>query len=174
MKPYLISSEHGMDLYFFRHGAAMPAPPGGSDAGRILTEEGRKAVCVGGKGLLRIGVNPDRILTSPLLRARETATLLAESLDSGGETELVNSLLPDADPRGFLAELARSSSRRILCVGHLPFLPRCISFCISGTTSLPFEMEPASSAHVAFEGGPRPGAGVLVWVLPPPLLRALA
>src|SRR3954470_5009214 len=78
-------------LYLVRHGIAVPhGTPGIADDDRPLTDEGEKRMKQVAKGLRHLGVQPDRIVTSPLPRARRTAEIVAEVLD-------LESALEDAD-----------------------------------------------------------------------------
>ena len=63
-----------MELYFLRHGiAADEGPADSGDAGRPLTEQGIKKMKEAARGLRRLGVRPEVLLSSPLVRARQTA-----------------------------------------------------------------------------------------------------
>jgi phosphohistidine phosphatase SixA len=66
-----------MKLYLLRHATAEDAAA--SDAARELTRDGREEARIAGQALVALGVKPDHILTSPLVRARQTADLVAKN-----------------------------------------------------------------------------------------------
>src|SRR5262245_32744129 len=85
-----------MELYFLRHGvAADVGPEGGGDAGRPLTVEGIAKIKEEARGLRRLGVRPDIVLTSPLVRARQTAEIVRHAL--GLDSRVVDALAPGCD-----------------------------------------------------------------------------
>jgi phosphohistidine phosphatase, SixA len=81
-----------MDLYLLRHAIAEERSNDGSDSARMLTPEGAEKMRIGARGLRRLGVQLDRLLTSPLTRARETADIVGAALDIAPET--VGALAP--------------------------------------------------------------------------------
>ena len=147
-----------MELYFFRHGDAEAAAATG-DSDRQLTERGRRETLAVGLALHRAGLRPEAIITSPLLRARQTAEILQE----------VFALPPQADRRlspgcslGAVQELTSHHPRgRFLLVGHEPDLSRIIGHLVG---SAHITMAKSGVARVDAERV-EPGAGVLVWLL---------
>lgn len=107
-----------MRLYLLRHGIAEDASAGMSDAERALTDEGRDQLVDTSKALLRLGVKPGVILSSPLVRAVQTAELVAPSLDAPVEQAL------ELQPGCMLSDLERLVRRyqhdTIMIVGHEP------------------------------------------------------
>ncbi len=103
-----------MRLYLVRHGEAAPGEP---DELRQLTPEGRAQARALGERLRKEGVQPDAVLTSPLLRARETGAELARNL--GVEPEPDDRLAPGATLEDVRAAVA-GRGERIVAVGHQP------------------------------------------------------
>jgi len=101
-------------LYLVRHGEAAPGEP---DELRQLTPEGRAQARALGERLRKEGVQPDAVLTSPLLRARETGAELARNL--GVEPEPDDRLAPGATLEDVRAAVA-GRGERIVAVGHQP------------------------------------------------------
>jgi phosphohistidine phosphatase len=101
-------------LYLVRHGEAAPGEP---DELRQLTPEGRAQARALGERLRKDGVQPDAVLTSPLLRARETGTELARNL--GVEPEPDDRLAPGATLEDVRAAVA-GRGERVVAVGHQP------------------------------------------------------
>ena len=107
-----------MVAYFLRHADAEPRANG--DHERKLTSKGREQAERVGKFVVRCGLLPEIILTSPLVRARQTAKIVAEALGNGEVVE-VDWLACGMTPETCLIELkARQGSASILLVGHEP------------------------------------------------------
>ena len=120
-----------MRLFIVRHAKAAPGEP---DELRPLTEEGRGTARALGKQLAADGIRPDAILTSPLLRARETADEIAKAV--GGEAEPDERLAPGATPDDVLAAAA-GRGETVLVVGHQPDCGRAAS-ALGGGPEPPF------------------------------------
>ena len=103
-----------MRLYLVRHAEAAPGEP---DELRSLTPEGRAQARSLGERLRADGVQPDAIVTSPLLRARETGDEVARSL--GVEPEPDERLAPGADAEGVRAAL-EGRGENVIAIGHQP------------------------------------------------------
>jgi phosphohistidine phosphatase len=101
-------------LFVIRHADAAPGEP---DEARRLTLEGRAQAEALGKQLAAEGVRPDALLTSPLLRARETGEILTAALDCTSEPS--DALAPGATADGVLAAV-EGRGETVLVVGHEP------------------------------------------------------
>ena len=117
-------SSTGHQLYLMRHGAALEQASGGApdDAKRPLTPDGKAKLKQIVAGLLRLGFAVDWIVSSPLVRAVETAEIVAES---AGDTamDFCDALRPGGTAEALIAFLAKQPARkRILVVGHEPGL----------------------------------------------------
>lgn len=126
-----------MKLYVMRHGPAEDTSSTGLDADRTLTGAGRSRVRRVAEELLKAGELPLEILSSPLVRAVETAEIVAEvtqllaRAETGepahssrlhGTVEIRGELGMGADKLGLLAELVRTGRERVMIVGHEPDL----------------------------------------------------
>ena len=103
-----------MQLYLVRHADAAPGEP---DELRPLTAEGREQARQLGEQLRDEGVAADAVLTSPLLRARQTGTILCEALDAAVETD--DRLAPGATADG-LRQAVAERGEHVVVVGHQP------------------------------------------------------
>ena len=103
-----------MRLFIVRHAEAASGEP---DELRPLTDAGRESARSVGKQLAADGVRPDVVLTSPLLRARETASEIARAV--GSEAEADERLAPGATPEDVRA-VAIGRGETVLVVGHQP------------------------------------------------------
>lgn len=141
-------------IWLLRHGDASDDAP--DDASRPLTEKGRRQSRAAGEALAALGVEIDACLTSPKLRARETARIACEAL--GVEVEETDVLRGgDFDPHDLAA-----GRGEVLLVGHEPDFSRAIAA--------------ATGARVELKKGGVAGVddGVLVALLRSPQLRRIA
>jgi phosphohistidine phosphatase len=170
-----------MLLTLLRHGVAvelseMPVPPEGpppADAERPLTDRGRRRLKKTARGLRRLRVRPDRILHSGLVRARETAEIVAAGLELDVPSFVeVAALLPDADPAELLSLLPTLGADDVLCVGHAPNLDRVIAAICGAEGRSISALGKAGAARLEL---PEPGAalGRVDWLLPPKWLRRI-
>lgn len=120
-----------MQLYLVRHADAAPGDP---DALRTLTDEGREQARQLGERLREEQVNPDVVLTSPLLRARETGTLLADATAASAEAD--ERLGPGATADA-IREAVAGRGERVIVVGHQPDCGR-IAAELTGGEEPPF------------------------------------
>jgi phosphohistidine phosphatase len=151
-----------MRLFFLRHGIAEDRAPGKSDFQRRLTEEGVAEMEAVGKGLRKLDLRLDLILTSPLVRARETAEIAAKALDLEQALKIEERL---ASGCGF-SDLQQALSgvpdqARVLLVGHEPDFSELVGRLIGGGS---VRVKKASLAFVDVDPV-QPGHGCLRWLL---------
>lgn len=112
-----------MRLYLVRHATAIERSETTPDAARYLTAKGRVAFREIARSARHAGAAPDVIFTSPLLRAVQTAEILAERLKYRGEVLVARELSPGFDLRALRAMLARRADlSEAAFVGHEPDL----------------------------------------------------
>ena len=157
-----------IELYFLRHAhAGDPEAWTGDDAARPLSEKGEKQAERLGTFLAGVGFTPDAIISSPKLRAAQTAEIVAKHLGiqisfddrlaGAFEVETLETLLGDAgDPV------------RPVVVGHDPDFSDVLAE-LSGASRLP--MPKGALARVDIERPLRAGGGTLHWLVPPDLLK---
>lgn len=157
-----------MELYLLRHAIAEERSNDGSDSARMLTPEGAEKMRIGARGLRRLGVALDRLWTSPLTRARETAEIVGAALDVAPET--VGALAPGCNAATLLDLLADiPRARSVMVVGHEPDLSGMIADLTGGSRVV---MKKGGLALIDLSSL-EPGTGSLLWVLPPKVLRAI-
>jgi phosphohistidine phosphatase len=170
-----------MLLTLLRHGVAvelleMPSGPDGRlpvDEERPLTERGRRRLKKTARALRRLSVRPDRILHSGLVRARETAEIVAEGLEIDVPSFVeVAALLPEADPALLFELLPTLACEEVLCVGHAPHLDRVVAAVCGAEGRTICSLGKAGAAQLEL---PEPGApmGHLVWIFPSKVLRRI-
>lgn len=159
-----------MWVHLFRHGIAIDredpnCPP---DPERELTDKGRLRTAAAASGIAALGISPDLVLTSPFLRARQTAELAVAAV--GGELIETGALVA-GDPERLCAELRERDPLVALCVGHAPDLDDFAAFLI-GAASPVTRLKKAGLASLEVIAARR-GGGSLYAVYPPRALRAL-
>lgn len=156
-----------MKLFFLRHGAAADRETWtGDDFERPLTDDGRKRMAREAKGMAELEIEPDVILTSPLLRAKQTAEIVAERLRCATLFEDAR-LGPDFDRERLSRILEeRAGAGSILLVGHEPNFSETIGQLIGGAR---LDLKKGGLAYVELSG-PGSTGGELVWLLSPKVL----
>ena len=164
-----------MDCVLLRHGIAVERDEWeGPDADRPLTEKGKRRVRGVAAGLSRLYVQPTHVLSSPLIRAIETAKIAHSSLRVSSAVRIVDELLPDAPPDRLLSILHDLPPEScVLCVGHEPQLGMAASVLLSGRASASFPLKKAGACLIELSIPAKPGRGVLRWWLTPSQLRAM-
>lgn len=142
------------------------------DRQRPLTDAGRREHARVAGALQRMGVRFDRLLASPLARARETAEITAR-VYGATPPELTDLLGDQAEPTSVLAGLAGLEASALLCVGHEPTLSRLAGLLTSRDGSARIEMAKSGVAVIECTGPVAPGRGVLRMHLRPGELLAL-
>jgi len=162
-----------MEVYVLRHGAAVDVGEHGvrTDADRMLSDDGVHKTKAVAAGLCTLGVCPSRIVSSPLLRARQTANIVAELCGSMAVEES-DALCPGEDAHLALS-LLRKHDVSTMFVGHMPHVRSLVSLLVSQDEHLQIEFRKAACCCVAFDGAARAGQGWLSWFLPPRVLRKL-
>jgi phosphohistidine phosphatase len=129
-----------MKLIVVRHAAAVERSSGISEETRYLTPEGRVFFRKTARTMLKNGVEPGLILTSPLLRAVQTADILAETLAYSGPFIVRDELKPGFDMQSLdkLLDDYRSADELVL-VGHEPDLGTLVAYLISRTGGFNFK-----------------------------------
>lgn len=166
-----------MQVLIIRHAIAGDrdefAETGRPDAERPLTPQGRRRMRRGARGLRRVVPALDVVATSPLVRAQETADLVARAYRDLTVTE-VAALAPDGEREDVLERLhAMTSLDVVALVGHEPALSQLVGWFVTGRPASVVELKKGAACLVTFAEDPAPGGGVLRWLLPPALLRAL-
>jgi phosphohistidine phosphatase len=161
-----------MELYILRHGlAASREEWTGPDAERPLTGKGRSRSRAAARGLARLGVAPDIILSSAYLRAAETAHLTAAELHA--PVEEVEALEPGKLRRGYRALLQRyDEDASLMLVGHEPELSELIGTLIAGAAPARVALKKGACALLALDtaspqstSDDEPQAATLQWLM---------
>jgi phosphohistidine phosphatase len=137
-----------MEFYLVRHGEAVSQAVNGQ---RPLTPGGRRDVERMGRAAAQRGIQPGQIFHSGLLRAKQTAEILRESVGPRAGVRESLGLKPDDDPAIAKAEL-ESSTVSLMLVGHLPHMSRLTSFLVAGDIDRELvEFAPATMIGLSYE-----------------------
>jgi len=157
-----------MDLYIIRHAWAghYGDPQWPDDAQRPLTEEGKARFAQMIRDLAERGFAPQLIATSPLLRCRQTAEIVAECLSGGPPLVELEELAPGSNLEGLLRWTAKQAAKhdRIAWVGHAPDVGRLTASLI-GQPDGWIRFGKGSVAAVRFDDPPEAGQGELRWLV---------
>ena len=162
-----------MQLYIVRHGIAIDreAPKCPADPERYLTDEGKEKTRQVAQGLATLGVIADLFLSSPYLRALQTAEIFAAELEYPKQKiRRTDLLLPGAEATLLFRELAKDKdSASIFLFGHAPQLDDVIATALGSKHQLT-ALKKAGAALVELKRI-SPPAGQLLWLATPKLLR---
>jgi len=161
------------ELYIIRHGLAEDrgeAWP--DDTKRPLTDEGMARLRKSARGLVRLDVAFDVILTSPLVRTRQTAEIVAAAFGSRPPIVAIESLAPDGSYAALVADLEKQAKReRIALVGHEPGVGE-IAAKLCGSRHR-FSFKKGAVCRIDVDTLPPTGPGTLRWFATPGMLRAI-
>ena len=116
----------------------------------------------------------DVLAASPLVRAQQTAHLVAEPFGLD-KIETLETMQPDSDPDDLVPWLADfGDSDTVAVVGHEPHLSTLVTFLMTGQRRSRIELKKGGACMLRFEDTARAGDAQLVWTIPPAQLRALA
>ena len=164
-----------IELYLVRHAiAAERGPKYPDDRLRPLTPAGSKKFAASVPALTEMGVTIDFVLTSPLVRARDTAMLLAAGLKPKPAVTEVEGLAPGGRPQA-ITEAIRTHTkkhRRLALVGHEPDLGELAARLLGARGSVEFKK--GGICLIETDGATPTGPGTLRWMLTPKALRAVA
>lgn len=158
------------ELYLIRHGVAEDrgdAWP--DDSKRPLTSRGMSRVRKEARGLSRLGVSFDVVLTSPLVRARQTAEIIVAAVEPRPHLVNAESLAPGATFQALVTDIEKQGKKtRVALVGHEPGMGELAARLIGARRAI--ELKKGSVARIDLESIAA-GAGTLRWLIPPRALR---
>jgi phosphohistidine phosphatase len=154
-----------MQVYLLRHGIAEEGVAGKSDADRELTADGRRKLRQTLRTAIHAEINPTLILSSPLVRAVQTAEIAREVFRSNADILRTKALLPSSSPEQVWEELrVHRDENEVILVGHDPLFTNLSAYLL-GSPELRIDFKKGALMRIDFEGfGPHP-RGVLRWFL---------
>ena len=165
-----------MNLYLMRHAIAVAGDEPGvdTDGERPLSPKGIKRMRKAARGLKRLEIPFDALLTSPLLRARQTAEVVAPLIGLEGQVEVISGLTPESSVDNLISDLTGYQNREhLLLVGHEPLLSQMMAFLLTGKKNqeLGIELKKGGLCRIEIDGLPPDKPGKLHWLLAPKQLR---
>jgi phosphohistidine phosphatase len=161
------------ELYLIRHAVAEErgdAWP--DDTKRPLSEDGMSRMRRAARGLSRLGVTVDVVLTSPLVRARQTAEIVAGAMDQKPTIVNIESLAPGGAFAAVAADLEKHARKtRIALVGHEPGIGELAARLIGSRHAIEFKK--GAVCRIDVDELPPGGPGDLRWFLSTRILRAI-
>jgi phosphohistidine phosphatase len=161
-----------MDIYILRHGIAVARNQKRykNDADRPLTEEGIDKMRKIARALKNADLRLDLLLSSPWVRARQTADIVAEAL--GEKVRLTELLTPEASAADLINELNTAAPKRVMLVGHEPALSRLISVLTTGNGDARIELKKGGLCKLTSEELSFSRSATLNWLMTPRQIRA--
>ncbi len=163
-----------MNLFILRH--AIASNPGEDrlsknlpDADRPLSSKGEQKLWRSTEAMRVLELKFDAVVSSPLLRARQTAQIVTEALALRRKLVLTAHLAPDGSPKLLIEQLNHLGPRakNILLVGHEPYLSRLISLLIAGSTTATIDLRKSGLAKLDVAELRYARCATLAWLLTP-------
>jgi phosphohistidine phosphatase len=166
-----------MQLFLLRHGPAVERGTRGfeDDTTRPLTPKGRRQLRKTAAAIKKLEPDFDLVLSSPLLRAKQTAEIVAAVLKLKKRLKFSNSLAPGGTAAILMRQLAREKPvpGKILLVGHEPDLGLLVSLLVTGGTELQLDFKKGGLCKLEAGKLQAGKCATLAWLLTPKQLRMM-
>jgi phosphohistidine phosphatase len=167
-----------VNIFLLRHGiAAEPGAPGiKTDAERPLIPKGEQRLRAAAAAMETMGLSFDAIISSPFLRAKQTAEIVAKILKLERNLTFSSDLIPGGNPQALIRQLngLKPAPENILLVGHEPHLSRLIALLVSGDTTATIEMKKGSLCKLETQELEYGHCATLKWLLTPGQMELMA
>jgi phosphohistidine phosphatase len=167
-----------VNIFLLRHGiAAEPGAPGiKTDAERPLIPKGEQRLREAAAGMEKMGLSFDVIISSPYLRAKQTAEIVAKILKLEKNLAISSDLIPGGNPQALIRHLngLKPAPENILLVGHEPYLSGLISLLATGGTSAAIDMKKGSLCKLEMADLEYGHCATLKWLLTPGQMELMA
>lgn len=162
-----------MNLYLIRHAIAVDEHE--DDSQRPLTDKGRRKMRQIAKGLRALGVEFDLILSSPYVRASETAEVVADVFKMKKEVVFSENLVPLGDPNLLIAEMnEKYTADSVALVGHEPFLTSLIGLLIADNTNVDITLKKGGVCSLSADDLHHTHKATMDWLLTPGILVGIS
>ena len=166
-----------MEIYIIRHGDAIDRahPQVTGDAMRWLTETGRAEVALSARLLAKLKVAPDLELTSPMVRARQTAEIVADHIGPSSGPQISDHLVYGGSLAGVLEDILRHGRpSSVVLAGHMPSVGELVGFLAWNAPEAGVRFRTGEVCRLDLpDDSPTPGFGDLRWKIPPKIARRL-
>jgi len=159
-----------MNLYIVRHAIAVdPGTPGyEDDSQRPLTDKGIRKMNKIVKGLHQFDLKLDKILSSPYVRARDTAKILATEFQRANQLSFSDNLIPPANFEALVAEIhEKYDVDNLALVGHEPMLSQFVSWLTTGDTKMNLILKKGGACCLSADNLYQDHRAELIWLLTP-------
>ena len=167
-----------MNLYILRHGIAVDhgAPGYARDSERPLTPKGRRKMAYIVQAMKAMELSFDVILSSPFVRARQTAEIVAAAYRAKRRLAFSDALAVGGDPRQLLEHLRRldPALEDVMLVGHEPYLSSLISLLVSGRPDFTVTLKKGGLCRLEIESLKYGRCAALAWLLTPAQMELMA
>jgi phosphohistidine phosphatase len=164
-----------VNILVIRHGPAGDSAAweaeGRDDRLRPLTPEGKKEVRRAAPGLVKLARDVEVLATSPLVRAAQTAEIVAG--EYGCDIVTLEVLEPDRDPEEAVEWLRQQDKDTVGLVGHDPHLSTLVGYLLTGKRTSFVDLKKTGACLLETTGPVHPSKAALLWLLTPKLLRQL-
>ena len=166
-----------MNLFLLRHGLAVDRDEFhfASDGLRPLTTKGQRQLGQTCVALRKLKLDFDSILSSPLVRARQTAEIVAADLKLKKRLSFADELKPGGSPKKLVKKISRQNpaAKNLLLVGHEPDLSELISLLVTGGLGLELDFKKGGLAKLEIEKLRAGQCAVLAWLLTPKQMKLM-
>lgn len=167
----------GMNLFLLRHGLAVERKEFyfANDEFRPLTPKGKRQLRKVAAALRAMELRFDVILSSPLVRARQTAEMVAADVKARKRLAFADELKPGGNPKKLIQKIAaqKINSGDVLLVGHEPDLSNLISLLVTGSRDAGFTLKKAGVAKLEVEKLCAGKCAALAWLLTPAQMKLM-
>jgi phosphohistidine phosphatase len=166
-----------MNLYIVRHAIAVQrgTPGDDDDSQRPLTDDGRKKMKKIVKGLHQLDMQLNTILSSPYVRARDTAKILASEFKLKNQLSFSDNLIPPGNFEALIDEIQNKYDvENIALVGHEPMLGQLISWLTTGNTDMNINFKKGGVCYLSADNLYQDHRATLEWLLTPALMVELS
>jgi phosphohistidine phosphatase len=166
-----------MNLYIIRHAIAVDEGTSDyeSDSERPLTDKGRKKMRQIAKSLRNLGVEFDLILSSPYVRARETAEILADVFKMKKKIVFSDNLIPMGNPELLITEMnEKYSVDSMAVVGHEPHLSTLVGLLVAENAKIDVTLKKGGVCYLSADDLHHEHRATLEWLLTPGILMEIS
>jgi phosphohistidine phosphatase len=166
-----------MELYLLRHGIAVEPGTRGfeDDFSRPLTPKGRRQLRKNTAAIKELAGKFDLILSSPLVRAKQTAEIVAKALDSKKRLRFTSALGPGGAAAILVRQLEREkpAPEKVLLVGHEPDMSRLVSLLTSGRPDMQIDFKKGALCKLETEKLTAGQCARLIWLVTPKQMKLI-
>lgn len=159
-------------ITLLRHAIAHDAAPGQNDRDRVLSEQGQRRLIRVSRGLEILIDSPELIVSSPLIRAEQSADIVARYFPDAKRL-CCEALAPCQTPETLLHWLRWQTQRHVILIGHEPDLSQWAGWMLSGQAKSLFKLTKAGACQLEFSHHAHQGNAQLHWLMTSKQLRRI-